>query len=205
MQKTDFKRTLKHLFAPSSKAWAEVDVPPMQYLMVDGQGSPGEAPEYAIAVEWLFSVSYPLKFMSKKELGRDYAVMPLQGIWFADDFSAYTQAGRRDEWRWTLMILQPAWITQVIVDRAIDKTLAKRDDRPASLRLETFHEGRCLTKLHVGPFADEAPVLHHLHQELMPSLGLTFNGNHHEIYLSDPRKTAPEKLRTVLRQPVRPI
>ena len=202
MQKTDFKKTLKHLYAPSAKEWVEVDVPPLRYLMVDGMGSPGEAPEYFRAVEWLFSLSYPLKFMSKKELGRDYAVMPLEGLWFADDFSAYTQSGRRDEWRWTLMILQPDWITPQMVETAIEKTLAKRDDKPASLRLETFHEGRCLTKLHVGPFADEAPVLHRLHHELMPSLGLTFNGQHHEIYLSDPRKTAPEKLKTVLRQPV---
>ena len=172
-------------------------------VVIDGMGSPGEAPEYFRAVEWLFSLSYPLKFMSKKELGRDYAVMPLEGLWFADDFSAYTQSGRRDEWRWTLMILQPDWITPQMVETAIDKALAKRDDKPASLRLETFHEGRCLTRLHIGPFADEAPVLHRLHHELMPSLGLTFNGNHHEIYLSDPRKTAPEKLKTVLRQPVR--
>ncbi|MFZ1813627.1 MAG: GyrI-like domain-containing protein [Rhizobiaceae bacterium] len=204
MQKADFKKTLKHLYAPSRKEWIEVTVPPMQYLMVDGQGSPGEAPEYFAAVEWLFSVSYPVKFMSKKELQRDYAVMPLEGIWFADDMAAYTQAARRDEWRWTLMILQPDWITGEMVARAIDKALFKRDDKPASLRLEKFNEGRCLTKLHVGPFADEAPVLAHLHHELMPSLGLTFNGQHHEIYLSDPRKTAPEKLRTVLRQPVRP-
>ncbi len=203
MQKIDFKKEYKAFYAPSAKEWVEVDVPPMQYLMVDGQGSPGEAAEYFAAVEWLFSVSYPLKFMSKKELQRDYAVMPLEGIWFADDFSSFTKAGRRDEWRWTLMILQPDWITREMVERAIDRTLAKRHDKPESLRLETFLEGRCLQKLHVGPFADEAPVLAHLHHELMPSLGLTFNGDHHEIYLSDPRKTAPEKLRTVLRQPVK--
>ncbi|MEZ5873103.1 MAG: GyrI-like domain-containing protein [Nitratireductor sp.] len=204
MQKTDFKKTLKPLYAPSAKEWVEVDVPPLQYLMVDGMGSPGEAAEYFTAVEWLFSLSYPLKFMSKNELGCDYAVMPLQGLWFADDFSAFTEAGRRDEWRWTLMILQPNWITQQMVETAIEKTLEKRDDKPESLRLETFHEGRCLTKLHVGPFAAEAPVLHRLHNELMPARGFTFNGQHHEIYLSDPRKTAPEKLRTILRQPVRP-
>ncbi|HMQ57414.1 MAG TPA: GyrI-like domain-containing protein [Rhizobiaceae bacterium] len=203
MQKIDFKKTFKHLYAPPKDRWVEVDVSPLQYLMVDGQGSPGEAPEYFAAVEWLFSVSYPLKFMSKKELGRDYAVMPLEGVWFADDFSAYTQAGRRDEWRWTLMILQPEWISAGMVEKAVDKTLAKRNDKPESLRLDTLHEGRCLTKLHIGPFADEAPALHHLHHDLMPSLGLTFNGHHHEIYLSDPRKTAPEKLKTVLRQPVR--
>lgn len=204
MEKTDFKKMLKHLYSPSRKEWVEVNVPPMQYLMVDGQGSPGEAPEYFTAVEWLFSVSYPVKFMSKKELSRDYSVMPLEGLWYADDLSAYTESGRRDEWRWTLMILQPEWITQDMVERVIEKTVKKRDDKPASLRLEIFDEGRCLTRLHVGPFADEAPVLHHLHHELMPSLGLAFNGNHHEIYLSDPRRTAPEKLRTILRQPVKP-
>ncbi len=203
MQKVDFKKTLKALYAPSKNEWTEVDVPTLQYLMVDGKGSPGEAPEYFTAVEWLFSVSYPLKFMSKNALELDYAVMPLQGIWWADDMNAFTQTGRRDEWCWTLMILQPDWITLEMVEQAIAKTLAKRNDKPSTLRLETVHEGRCLTKLHVGPFADEAPVLAHLHYELMPSLGLAFNGHHHEIYLSDPRKTVPEKLRTVLRQPVR--
>ena len=207
MQKTDFKKTLKTLYAPSKNEWTEVDVPPLQYLMVDGKGSPGEAPEYFTAVEWLFSVSYPLKFMSKKILGRDYAVMPLQGIWWADDMNAFTQTGRRDEWCWTLMIMQPDWITQEmaedIIKQAEDKRKGKSGPRPDTLRLETLHEGRCLTKMHVGPFADEAPVLAHLHHELMPSLGLAFNGHHHEIYLSDPRKTAPQKLRTVLRQPVR--
>jgi hypothetical protein len=129
MDKIDLRKTLKHLYAPSAKEWIAIDVPPMQFLMVDGKGSPGEALEYSIAVEWLFSVSYPVKFMSKRELDRDYAVMPLEGIWFADDFSAFTQPGRRDEWRWKLMILQPEWITQDMIDLAIEKTLAKRDDR----------------------------------------------------------------------------
>ncbi len=202
MLKIDLKKTFKSHYAPPKDKWVEINVPPQQYLMVDGAGSPGEAPEYFRAVEWLYSLSYPLKFMSKKELERDYTVMPLEGIWWAEDMDAFTQPGRRDEWQWTLMILQPDWITLDMLNRAIQKTLEKRDDKPPSLRLEKFHEGRCLQKLHVGPFADEAPVLAQLHHELMPSLGFTFNGNHHEIYLSDPRKSPPEKLRTILRQPI---
>lgn len=205
MEKTDLKRAYKHLYAPPKAQWVEVEVPPLAYLMVDGQGSPGEAPAYFTAVEWLFSVAYPVKFLSKSELGRDYSVMPLEGLWYADDYAAFTEAGRRDEWRWTLMILQPDWITPEMVAAAIEKTRAKRDDMPDSLRLDRLHEGRALTRLHVGPFADEAPLLRELHEEVMPGRGLTFNGHHHEVYLSDPRRTAPERLRTVLRHPVRDL
>ncbi|MCB1422492.1 MAG: GyrI-like domain-containing protein [Nitratireductor sp.] len=202
MQKTDFKKELKPLYSPAKKDWVEVEVPPLTYLMVDGQGSPGEAPEYAHAVQWLFSVSYPLKFLSKKELQRDYAVMPLEGLWWADDMEAFID-GKREEWRWTMMILQPEWITIELLDRAISKAVQKLGEPPASLRLETLEEGRCLQILHVGSYADEAPVLHRLHHDVMPARGQTFNGKHHEIYLSDPQRVPPEKLKTILRQPVR--
>ncbi len=169
--------------------------------MIDGQGSLGDSVEYAAALAALYPLAYATKFFSKRELGRDYAVPPLEGLWWADDRSAYTQAGRRDEWRWTLMLMVPGWIT---ADHVAAARAGKPNTDTSAVRLGQHADGRCLSILHLGPFADEAAVLHRLHHEVMPARGLTFNGEHHEIYLSDPRRTPPEKLRTILRQPVRP-
>ena len=202
MQKTDFKKTLKHLYAPSAKEWVEVDVPPLQYLMVDGMGSPGEAPEYFRAVEWLFSLSYPLKFMSKKELQKDYAVPPLEGLWWADDMASFLN-GDKDSWKWTMMIMQPDWITPEMFAAATDKARGKMGEPPASLRLETYDEGLSVQIMYVGAYADEGPTIARLHNEFLPENGLAETGHHHEIYLGDPRRIAPDKLKTVIRQPVR--
>lgn len=199
--KLDLKRAEKAYFSAPAGEFGEGTFPPYQYLMIDGQGSPGDSVEYAAALAELYPLAYATKFFSKRELGRDYVVPPLEGLWWADDRSAYTQAGRRDEWRWTLMLMVPGWITA-------DHVAAARAGNPktdtSAVRLGQHADGRCLSILHLGPFADEAPMLHRLHHEVMPARGLTFNGEHHEIYLSDPRRTPPEKLRTILRQPVRP-
>ncbi len=205
MEKIDFKKHFKELYAPPKGKFTPVEVPPLQYLMIDGIGDPDKAQSYTQAVEALFSIAYTLKFMSKNDPGKDYAVPPLEGLWWADDMAAFV-AGKRDEWRWTMMILQPDWITQGMVDTAIAKAASKKS-LPALplLRLETLEEGKCLQIMHIGSYAEEAPVLHALHHEVMPGAGMAFNGKHHEIYLSDPRKTAPAKLKTILRQPVRPI
>lgn len=168
--------------------------------MVDGQGSPGEGGEYQAALETLYPLAYATKFFSKLELGRDYVVPPLEGLWWADDRTAYTQAGRRDEWRWTLMLMLPDWIAPDHVAAARGR---KADLDLSAIRFDSLEEGLCLSHLHLGPFADEAPKLHRLHHQLIPEGGYAFNGEHHEIYLSDPRRTAPERLRTILRQPVR--
>ena len=189
-------------YAPSAKDFSLVQVPPLHYLMIDGHGDPNTAPAYMSAVEWLYSVSYPVKFMSKKELGRDYAVMPLEGLWWADDMNAFITRDK-SAWSWTMMILQPDWITKVMIDAAIEKASAKLGAPPPSLRLETLDEGLCVQIMHIGPYDAEGPVLARLHGEFLPQNGLTETGHHHEIYLSDPRKSAPEKLKTVLRQPVR--
>lgn len=204
MDKIDFKKTLKALYAPPKGKFTEVDVPELAYLMVDGKGDPGKAQEYFDAVQTLYSVAYPLKFASKKELGRDYAVPPLEGIWWADDMSAFV-SGDRDQWRWTMMIMVPDWIDAKLVERVVEEARAKKAP-PAidKLRLERLAEGRSVQIMHIGPYSEEGPVLARLHHEYMPEHGLAFNGNHHEIYLGDPRRTAPEKLKTVLRQPVRP-
>lgn len=202
--KVDFKKARKDLFSAPAKAFEQVTLPPERYLMVDGQGSPGTSQAYLDALARLYPAAYALKFFSKTQLGRDYVVPPLEGLWWADDMAAYT-AGRRDEWRWTMMIMVPDWITADHFAEAMATAAKKKPEIDFTpLRLEELEEGLCLQKLHIGSYADEAPVLDRLHKEVMPSLGLAFNGRHHEIYLGDPRKVAPERLKTILRQPVKP-
>ncbi|MGK3956099.1 GyrI-like domain-containing protein [Arthrobacter sp. R4] len=180
-----------------------VTVPPLNYLMLDGQGNPGTAPEYAAALEALYSVSYAVKFASK-HAGRDYAVGPLEGLWMADDPGAFTR-GDKDSWKWTMMIPQPDWIGPADLQDGIAKAAAKKVPRLDRLRLETLDEGLSVQILHIGSYDDEAPTLHRLHHEFMLANGFGFAGPHHEIYLSDARRVAPEKLKTILRQPVRRI
>lgn len=201
MEKTDFKKTLKHLYNPSAKGFAIVDVPAMNFLMIDGKGSPAGT-EYAEAVEALYPLAYKLKFMSKKELARDYTVPPLEGLWWADDMSDFITR-RKDRWIWTAMIMQPPWITPEMVEEA-RALVAKAKDLAAlaQVRFEIFEEGKAAQILHIGSYEDEAPVLADLHNRFIPENGYAMTGKHHEIYLSDPRKVAPEKLKTVLRQPV---
>ncbi|MCG6858235.1 MAG: GyrI-like domain-containing protein [Salaquimonas sp.] len=202
MEKTDFRKALKHLYQPSARAFSIVEVPKMQFAKIDGTGNPNTSADYAHAVQWLYSVSYPLKFMSKKELQKDYGVPPLEGLWWADDMTSFT-SGDKDSWKWTMMIMQPDWISGQMFAAAVDKARAKMGEPPASLRLETYHEGLSVQIMFIGPYAEEGPVIAQLHNEFLPAEELTENGHHHEIYLGDPRKTAPEKLKTVIRQPVR--
>lgn len=206
MEKVDFKKTLKHLYQPGKKDFELVEVPGMQFLMVDGEGNPGTALAYEEALAALYGVAYKLKFISKKQLERDYVVPPLEGLWWAEDMDAFV-AGNKDAWLWTMMIMTPDWITGDIYQQALDVVSSGKEPPVAlsKLRLENFHEGLSAQILHIGSYDDEAPTLARLHHEWMPENGLIFNGKHHEIYLSDPRRVAPEKLKTVLRQPVRRI
>lgn len=174
----------------------------MRFAMVDGRGDPNVSPDYQKAVQWLYSVSYGLKFMSKKEPGRDYAVPPLEGLWWAEDMGTFLSRDKA-AWSWTMMIMQPDWITQEMFSAAIEKAGKKLGEVPPSLRLAPYDEGLSVQIMHIGPYDDEGPVIARLHGEFLPQNGLVETGHHHEIYLSDPRKTAPEKLKTVLRQPVR--
>jgi hypothetical protein len=205
MSKIDFKKELKHLYRPSAKEFVVVDVPPMKFLMVDGHGDPNTAQEYQDAVEALYAVSYKIKFMSKKELEKDYVVPPLEGLWWAEDMEAFTAARDKSAWDWTMMIMQPEWITHEMVEEAVKQV--EKKDLPAlsKLSLETYHEGLSVQILHIGSYDDEGPTIARLHNEFMPENGYEEAGKHHEIYLSDPRKVAPGKLKTVLRQPVRKI
>ena len=202
MNKLDFKRSLDAYQARTGHLRI-VEVPDMQYLMIDGSGDPNTSPAFAEAVSALYPVAYKLKFASKRELGRDYVVMPLEGLWWADDMDVFTASRDKSRWDWTLMIMVPDWIDQHMFDDSVEQAGAK--DRPARLdevRLESLSEGRCVQTLHVGSFDDEADVLSRMHHEFIPENSLHMVGKHHEIYFSDFRKVAPEKRRTLLRQPV---
>ena len=200
MARIDLKRELKHLYSPSAKAVVEVDVPALRFLMIDGQGDPNTTPAYAEAVEALFSVSYTAKFMVKRATGIDYAVMPLEGLWWADDHAAFA-ANDRARWRWTMMILQPDVVEDAVLEAAITQVRGrKRLPAVHRLRLESFVEGRCAQVLHVGPFTEEGPTIERLHAFIAERGRLA--GKRHEIYLSDIRRAHPAKWRTVIRQPM---
>ena len=206
MDKIDFKRDLKHLYQPPAGQFTLIEVPAMQFLMLDGHGDPNSAPAYQEAVEALYAVAYKLKFASKQRLGRDYAVMPLEGLWWAEDMASFTARRDKSQWDWTMMIMQPEWVTgKMFAQATAVVTQQKALPALAKLRLEPYHEGQSVQIMHIGSYEDEAPTLHKLHHEFMPANQLAFNGRHHEIYLSDPRRVAPEKLKTVLRQPVHPV
>lgn len=185
-----------------------LDVPPMQYLMVDGAGDPNTAPAYTDAVAALFPIAYTLKFASREQFGIDTVVMPLEGLWHAPDMESFTSRRDKSAWLWTLMILIPDHVTSEMFASAVDtveaKLAAKKQSAPAlrSVRLESLDEGLCVQTLHVGSYDDEAPVLDRLHNEFIPENGLRMTGLHHEIYLSDVRRVDASKLRTILRQPV---
>lgn len=202
--KVDLKKELDSYRARHGE-FRVLDVPPAQYLMIDGHGDPNTAQEYAEALTALYPVAYKLKFASKVELDRDYVVMPLEALWWAPDMGAFTTARDKSAWNWTAMMLVPDWITTDRYEAAVAEVA--RTDPPASLdkvRLETLREGRCVQTLHVGSYDDETPVLAEMHHEFIPRAGLKMVGRHHEIYLSDPRRVQPSTLRTILRQPVGP-
>ncbi|SKB07237.1 GyrI-like domain-containing protein [Aeromicrobium choanae] len=200
--KVDLKRQITTYTAPRG-AFEVVTVPPMRYLMIDGHGDPNEAGEYEDALTTLYPVAYALKFLSKQELDRDYVVPPLEALWWADDMAAFTTARDKSRWSWTVLSLVPDWVEDAHVERA-RVTVARKGAAPRldALRVETLDEGRCVQTLHVGPYDAEGPVLEQMHDEFIPAQGLRRSGTHHEIYLSDPRRAAPERLRTILRQPV---
>ncbi|MFC5729998.1 MULTISPECIES: GyrI-like domain-containing protein [Nocardioides] len=201
--KTDFKKTLDS-YRARHREFRIVDVPPLQYLMIDGRGDPNVSTEYADAISSLYPVAYKLKFASKQDFGKDYVVMPLEALWWASDMAAFTSARDKSQWCWTAMIMVPDWITSAMFDDAVTKAAASKKRAPGleRIRLDTLREGQCVQTLHIGSYDDEAEVLADLHDDFIPTSGLRMTGRHHEIYLSDARKVEPSKLRTILRQPV---
>ena len=204
MDTYDIKKAFPMLYAPKPGDFHVIEVPALSFLMIDGHGDPNVSPAYAEAVEALFSLSYAVRATAKSELGRVHTVGPLEGLWSADDPTAFV-AGNKSAWDWTMVISQPAWITPDIVEEAMKKAKKRALAALDRVRLEPYAEGTTVQILHIGSYDSEAPVLARLHDEYIPEHGLTFNGKHHEVYLSDPRRTEPAKLRTILRQPVAPV
>lgn len=201
-EKIDLTKILSPLYQPPTKAPVLVEVPSLSYLMINGHGNPNNSPQYQSAIEALFSFSYTLKFAVKKNSGMDYRVMPPEGLWWVKNMADFSLEHKED-WDWTMMILQPEFITADLVEET-RRELAKKKELPLlpQVRLEVYHEGPCVQLMHIGPYADEAPNINRMYR-FMAEEGLVHNGKHHEIYLSDVRRTAPEKLKTILRQPVR--
>jgi len=202
MTRIDHKKELKHLYTASVKQPTLVDVPTLSYLRIDGIGNPNTSRAYQDAVAALFSLSYTLKFAVKRgPAAIDYGVMPLEGLWWMDDMSQFSVA-RKDEWKWTMMIMQPPIVTQPMVETCRSE-LARKKDLAALSKVEfaAFSEGKAAQILHVGPFTEEGPTIQKLHA-FIESRGLNLSGKHHEIYLSDIRRAAPAKWKTLIRQPV---
>ena len=200
MAKLDLKKEYRHLYNPSSKECSIVDVPEMQFLMVDGAGDPNTSVAYTEAVEALYAMSYTLKFISKQE-SVDYTVMPLEGLWWTPNLADFSMEDK-SAWEWTAMMVQPEHITAGLVSTAADEVRRKKNPPALDLvRFEPYREGLAVQILYFGPYADEAPTIERLHQFAIDG-GFQLRGKHHEICLSDPRRSAPEKLRTVIRQPV---
>ena len=201
MEKINYKKKLQHLYKPSVKEVEIVEVPQMNFLMIDGDGGPNH-PTFQNAIEVLFPLSYTLKFMIKKsDIGIDYGVLPLEGLWWADDMSSFIK-DKKDDWKWTLMIMQPELITNEMVVEAVNQVRVKKN--PTSLplvRFESINEGKVAQIMHIGPFSEEGPTVQKLHSFIEDS-GKKIIGKHHEVYLSDIRRAAPEKWKTIIRQPM---
>jgi hypothetical protein len=202
MPGVDFKRELKDLYSPPAADFSVVDLPPMNFLMIDGTGDPNTSEDYAEVISALYSVSYTLKFDVKKaDPAADYAVMPLEGLWWSSD-NTHFETNERDQWQWTMMIMQPPAVTPGAVEAA---TIAEARKKPLPalprMRFESFHEGLCAQILYRGAYKDEGPTIKRLH-EFIHDRGYTLAGKHHEVYLGDPRRTEPAKLKTILRHPM---
>jgi len=207
MQKLDLRKELKHLYNPSARRVEVVDVPRFNFVMIDGViepgHGPGSSPGFQEAMQALYGAAYTLKFMSKlrKDDPVDYPVMALEGLWWVE--SGQFSFTRMDNWMYTLMIMHPDHITQAMFEDAVQQVRVKRGDNPAlaHLRWEQFEEGLCMQTMHIGPYASEPATIEKM-DAFAREHGYTLHGKHHEIYLGDPRRTQPEKLKTVLRHPI---
>ena len=203
MTKIDYKKDLKHLYLPTAKEFTYVDVPRMNFLIVDCHGDPNRSPDFQTVTETLYAMSYTLKFMLKIE-GADYVVAPLEGLWWMEDMAEFNLQSK-DRWEWTLLMMQPEMVTQGHIERALVEVTRKRNlPGLPRLRFEPFHEGLAVQIMYFGAYADEGPTIARMHSFIRESSHEP-NGKHHEIYLGDPRRTVPAKLKTVIRQPVKKV
>ena len=200
-EKIDHKKDLKHLYRPSKKAPVIVEIPTMNFLMIDGKGAPNNSKEYSDAVSALYSLAYSVKFKIKKSSGINYSVMPLEGLWWVEDMSLFSVDSKED-WLWTMMIMQPDLVLKETVVSSREEVIKKKG-LPLLEKIEykSYAEGLTVQLMHIGPYADEAPNIVKMHNFAFEQ-GYKLRGKHHEIYLNDPNRTAPEKLKTVIRQPL---
>jgi hypothetical protein len=195
------KERLKELYLPTTDDFVFVDVPELQFAMVNGEGDPDDMP-FRHAVKWLFSAIYPIKRIAKERMGKDFVEPPLEGLWWADDPNDLV-AGRRDRLNWRLMVVTADWVSEEMFEEAVATASERLGEVPDTLRLERYDEGRCVQIMYIGDYrTDAASIARRLHHEFLPQHDLRPNGHHHEIYLSDPSRVAPDKMRTVVRQPV---
>ncbi len=199
--KIDFKKELRDFYSASSRNAAVVDVPEFAFLMVDGSGDPNTSLEYRDAIGALYSLSYALKFAVKKGKEQiDFAVMPLEGLWWSEDMARFSME-RKDKWLWTAMIMQPEYVTSGLFEETLEQVRKKKpSDSLSKVTFARFREGPCAQIMHLGPYAAEAPTIAKLHDFILEEHHV-LAGKHHEIYLGNPEKSAPEKLKTIIRQP----
>ena len=201
MASIDLKRVYREHYTARVGKPALVEVPSRPFLMIDGAGDPNTAQEYADAVAALYPLAYGLRAAIKQETGDGYAVMPLEGLWWADDMSRFS-VERKGDWRWTMMICQPDLVTPAMAAGILPEvTTKKKLVSGDKVRLEFYDEGLAAQVMHVGPYAAEEPTIALLHG-FIAAEGLELSGRHHEIYLGDPRRSDPAKLKTIIRQPV---
>ena len=201
MEKIDYRILYKHLYQPKPGKVEFLTIPPLKFLMIDGEGNPNTSPDYTDVVSALYTIAYTLKFKIKKTRSIDYNLLASEGLWWMDDMSLFT-AEVKDQWKWTMMIAQPDLISDEDVSMARAEAARKKPNPAlARMRFEIFDEGLCAQTMHIGPYSAEKPTIDLLHQAIAAN-GYKLRGKHHEIYLGDPRKSAPEKLKTIIRQPV---
>jgi hypothetical protein len=204
MKTLDLKTSYKKFYSQPNSRISIVEVPELAFLAVDGRGDPNTSPEYRAAIEALYAVAYGLKFSFKKRTKSpvDYPVMPLEGLWWVSDMRNF-DVQKKHEWNWRMMIMQPPCVELPQVEE-MKTDVSRKKSLPSVTKVELirYHEGEAAQVLHLGPYADEAPTIQALH-DFIDEEGYIREGLHHEIYLGDPRKTAPSRLKTILRQPVR--
>jgi hypothetical protein len=203
MNKTDYKKKLAQFYSAKVDKPVSVQVPKMNFIMIDGKGDPNTSKEYIDAVEALYPVAYTIKFTCKIKYGQDFGVMPLEGLWWTENMADF-DVNDKSNWLWTAMIMQPDVVTKDIFNQAVQQVKDKKSPKSLDkLRFASYDEGRAAQVMYIGPYSDEGPTIQNVHEFIKGQGGKLEESNkhHHEIYLGDPRRTAPEKLKTIIRQP----
>lgn len=204
MEKIDFKRKFKHLYLPSNKIINIVDVPEMNFLCIDSDVNEG-GKSFEEASETLVRLSYTIKFAIKRsELEIDYISMPLECLWNNNEMKMFNIDGKNRN-RWTLCIMQPDFVTDIVVRDGIERTRKKKESPYLDkVKIKSLKEGLSVQIMHIGPYEEENETIDKI-QAYLDVNGYSLNGSYHEIYLGDPRRARPENLKTIIRQPIKEI